>query len=66
MVRDLLPHGIGRLGGPDIHAAIDLHRINGNDFATTAFRDRHRHVGFTGSSGPQNGDRNQDTTLPNR
>ena len=54
-VREMMRHGgaLGgrRLGGADVHAAIDLHGIGGDDFGVEAAGQRERDGGFANGGG---------------
>ena len=43
--------GGGRFGRPDVQAAINLHRIDGNDFAAELFGEQQGDLGFAGRGG---------------
>jgi hypothetical protein len=37
-----------RLGGPDVHAPVDLHAVDGDDLGAELLRDPQRHLGLAG------------------
>jgi hypothetical protein len=37
-----------RLGGPDVHAAVDLHAVDGDDLGAELLGDPQRHLGLAG------------------
>ncbi len=52
MVRDPVHLVFPHFCGTDIHAAVNLHGIGGNDFSAKPFRQFDADSGFAGSGGP--------------
>ncbi len=55
MMGDKFPLCGRRLGGADIHPAVDLHRIGAEDLPLKPSREAKSQRGFSGGGGPDNG-----------
>ena len=63
MVRDAAALGAGQLGGADVHAAVDLHRVGVDDLAAEPLGEVERQAGLAGRGRPDDGDDRRDGRL---
>lgn len=49
--------GDGEFGGADVHAPVELHGVNVDDFAVTGVGEANAEGRFSGGGGPNNGNR---------
>jgi hypothetical protein len=56
VVRDAAPLGDGELGGADVHAAVDLHRVGVDHLAAQALGEVEGEPGLAGRGRPDDGD----------
>ena len=55
-MRDAAPLVLRQLGGADVHAAVDLHRVGVDDLAAEALGEVEGEVGLAGRGGPDDRD----------
>ena len=55
-----------RFGGPDVHAPVDLHRVDGEDLSLEMLRQSHGCLGLASCGWPQQGQEPGQTGLPTR
>ena len=56
VMRHARPFGVGRLGGADIHPAVDLHRVAGDDLAPESLGERKRERALARRGRPDDGE----------
>lgn len=66
VMRDPFPHRRARFRRPDVHTAVHLHRVNGNDLTAASGGDLNRQCRLPRRGGTDDGDRSQDASLPSR